>query len=284
MSSFEGSGHGGTPSGGWPYAVNYGAEKEVIVDVLVLGGGLAGCYAAISAAKRGLKVALVDKGATNRSGSAGSGIDHWLYAPANPCSRVNPEELAQAIIDSKGGWTCGIPWYIGCRESYNVLLELEQMGMKVRDTEDEFKGAEFRDEETKLLFAYDYWNRHQIRIWGTGMKPALYRECKRLGVEMYERVMATSLLTEGGRQGARVAGATGVSGRTGEFYVFRAKAIILAMGGYGRVWQFQTESEGMSLSYQPTAPVDTGDGRAMAWRIGARFTMMESSAPSITVR
>ena len=50
---------------------------------------------------------------------------------------------------------------------------------------------------------------------------------KRLGVRIYDRVMATSLLTEGGKQGARVVGATGLDTRTGEFYVFRAKAVIL---------------------------------------------------------
>ena len=62
----------------WPYAVNYGKEKEIETDVLIIGGGLAGCYAAISAAKKGMSVAVVEKGAVIRSGSAGSGIDHWL--------------------------------------------------------------------------------------------------------------------------------------------------------------------------------------------------------------
>ena len=37
----------------WPYPVNYGKENKVDTDVLVLGGGLAGCHAAINAAKRG---------------------------------------------------------------------------------------------------------------------------------------------------------------------------------------------------------------------------------------
>ena len=45
----------------WPYPVNYGKENEVIADVLILGGGIAGCHAAINAAKRGAKVAVVDK-------------------------------------------------------------------------------------------------------------------------------------------------------------------------------------------------------------------------------
>ncbi|GAH71638.1 unnamed protein product, partial [marine sediment metagenome] len=55
----------------WPYPVNYGRENEVCADVLVLGGGLAGCHAAINAAKRGASVVVVDKGAVIRSGSGG---------------------------------------------------------------------------------------------------------------------------------------------------------------------------------------------------------------------
>ncbi|MGD0660204.1 MAG: FAD-dependent oxidoreductase [Syntrophorhabdales bacterium] len=264
----------------WPYPVGYGAEKEVDSDVLILGGGLAGCFAAISAVRQGAKVALVDKAGTKRSGSAGSGIDHWMNAATNPCSQVTPEELTQAIIASKGGWACGIAWYIACRESYECLLDLERMGMKVRDSEDLFRGAEFRDEETKLLFAYDYKNRYDIRIWGTSMKPVLYKECRRLGVDIYERVMTTGLLTEGGKPGGRVVGATGVNSRTGEFYVFKAKATVLATGVYGRVWQLQTEQEGMSLSHISIAPNNTGDGASMAWKAGAEFTAMEWSSPS----
>jgi glycerol-3-phosphate dehydrogenase len=45
----------------WPYTVDYQKEHEVSCDVLVLGGGIAGCWAAISAARKGAKVVLVDK-------------------------------------------------------------------------------------------------------------------------------------------------------------------------------------------------------------------------------
>ena len=89
------------------------------------------------------------------------------------------------------------------------------MGVQIRDVKDEFKGADFRDEETKLMFAYDYANRHVIRIWGFDIKPRLFYEMKRLGVRIYNRTVITGLLTEGGRQGARVVGATGVNMRTG---------------------------------------------------------------------
>ena len=257
----------------WPYPVSYGKENEVGADVLVLGGGVAGCWAAIGAARKGLKVALVDKGCLMHSGSAGTGIDHWQDAATNPASKVTPEELAQAIIDARDGYINGISRYIKCRESYDRLLELEKMGMKIRDTEDEFKGAPFRDEKTKLLFAYNYRDKHVIRIWGTGMKPSLARECRRLGVDVYERTMATSLLTEEGKQGARVVGATGLNVRTGEFYVFKARATVMTMAGASRVWQF-IDSLGIS-AHRPA--IISGDGIAMAWRAGAEFTSMEDS-------
>ena len=48
----------------WPYQNEIGQEEEASCDVLVLGGGLAGCYAAIAAARKGKKVIVVEKGAT----------------------------------------------------------------------------------------------------------------------------------------------------------------------------------------------------------------------------
>ena len=58
----------------WPYANETGITEKLNCDVLVLGGGLAGCYAAIAAARRGQSVILVEKGAVERSGSAGTGL------------------------------------------------------------------------------------------------------------------------------------------------------------------------------------------------------------------
>jgi succinate dehydrogenase/fumarate reductase flavoprotein subunit len=260
----------------WQYPIRYGQETKVEADVLVLGGGLAGCFAAISAARKGLKVVLVDKSCTIHSGAAGTGIDHWGSCPSNPASKVSPEQYTKNQIETfMGGWGNVIAQYIVARDSYDVLLELEKMGMKVRDTDDEFKGAEFRDEKTKLLFAYDYESKHCIRIWGTGMKTSLYKECKRLGVKLYERTMVTSLLTEGGKQGARVMGATAVNTRTGEFYIFRAKASVLCMATPERLWIFSTEWTGLVGRDGP--PSNAGDGHAMAWRAGAELTMMEKS-------
>ena len=255
----------------WQYPIRYGEEKEIVADVLILGGGIAGCWAAIAAAKKGAKVAILEVAATIRSGAGGPGCDHWSSAITNnPCCPLTAEEWTEALERSSGGYTNSMAMYITARESYDTLMELEQMGAKVRDTEDEFKGTEFRDEKTKLLFAYDYTNKHTIRVWGTTFKPVLYKECKRLGVEIHDRVMATSLLAEDGKQGARVIGATGVDARTGEFIIAKAKSIITCLGNDGREWHSSTEASGFGMRSG-----NTSGGSALAWRAGAEFTLME---------
>ncbi len=261
----------------WPYPVQYGKENEVHCDVLVLGGGIAGCWAAIGAARKGARVVLVEKGVTRSSGAGGSGVDHWHAACTNPACKVTPEEFAAAQIENFGGWRCGISQYITCRESYECLLELEGMGVKIRDSEDEFRGSAFRDEATKFLFAYDYHAKYCLRIWGSNAKPALYRECRRLGVKIFDHVMVTSLVNKGGKQGAAVVGATGVGTRSGEFYVFKGKASVLCMFLPQRNWIFSTELKGLYTTHRPHS--STGDGHAMAWRAGAEFAGVEGSRP-----
>ena len=258
----------------WAYPLRWDEIKEVSTDILILGGGIAGCWAAIAAARKGLKTTLVEKGATIRSGAGGSGCDHWESAATNPCSRVTPEELTMAMIKDHNGYNNGISHYIECREGYDRLLELEKMGGKIRDTGNEFVGAEFRDEKTQFLFSYDYENRFTLRVWGTTFKPALYKECKRLGVEIYDRVMATSLIMDVNKQSSKVLGATGVNGRTGRFFVFKSKATILCMARPTRIWLFSLGLPGIS-EFRPLQCM--GDGHAMAWKAGVEFTMMEKS-------
>jgi len=278
LSSYEELGGRSAPE--WPYPVNYGKENEVSADVLVIGGGIAGCHAAINAAKTGAKVVVVEKGAVIRSGAGGAGVDHWHDAFTNPCSKITPEEAMELGAAHAGGgeYSSGHNTYITCKESWDALLDVEEAGLQFRDVDDEFKGAAFRDEETKVMFAYDYESKHTVRVrGGANIKTFLYNELKRLGVEIYDRIMATSLLTEGGKQGSRVVGATGVHVRTGEFYVFKAKATMLSSGGASGLWIFSTELKGSAAGGEPNC---TGDGYAMTWKAGAEFTLMERSGPS----
>jgi succinate dehydrogenase/fumarate reductase flavoprotein subunit len=264
----------------WPYPVNYGKENEVAADVLIVGGGIAGCHAAVSAAKAGARVAVVEKGATLRSGSGGDGVDHWHLACTNPASRITPEEMVESLKTTFGNWGYGefgngIAAYITCKESYNALLDIEKMGIKVRDVDDLFAGAPFRDEESKLLFAYDYDHNFCIRVAAASVKPALYKEMRRLGVGIFDRIIVTRLLTEGGRPGARVVGAMGVNMHTGEFHIFRAKATIISTAKPTGLWVFSTELKGMGTLLEPN---HTAESFAMMWDAGVELTMMESSS------
>lgn len=105
-----------------------------------------------------------------RSGSGGAGVDHWHCACTNPCCKIRPDEMIKMVEKCNYGLTSeygnGVTCYILCKESYDALLDLENMGVKVRDVDDEFAGAEFRDEKTKLMFAYDYENKHCLRVQG----------------------------------------------------------------------------------------------------------------------
>ncbi|MDO5390351.1 MAG: FAD-dependent oxidoreductase [Eubacteriales bacterium] len=258
----------------WPYANEVGETEQASCDVLVLGGGLAGCYAAIAAARKGKSVILVEKGATVRSGSAGSGFDHWESACTNPCSKVTAKEIAEAYIDEQDHYSNGIAHYIECREGYDRLLDMESFGGKIRDTEDEFKGAEFRDDQTKLMFAYDYENKFTLRVWGSTFKPALYRELLRLGVKVYDRTEATMLLTEVKNGKKRGIGACGMNVHTGKFHTFLAKSTILTMSRPARVWLFNPDLMGL-CEFRP--PQSIGSGHAMGYRAGVEFTMMEKS-------
>jgi len=276
----------------WPYPIRFGQEQVIDTDVLIIGGGIAGAWAAISAARQGVRVAVLEKGDVVRSGSGGPGCDHWCNVPANPLSRVTPDDWAEQMADRP--YCNGIGIQVMCRENYDTLLEMEQMGGKIRDTEDEYVGVEGRDDKTKFMISPRYGTMHSylpdpdmgkpgfnppeernnvvMRVWGNQFKPLLKKECQRLGVQIFDRVMGTSLLNENGIQGARVVGATGLNSRTGEFMIFRAKAVILSTFGAGSMWLMSMEHGGYTnMRPRPTS----SDGIAMAWKAGAELTMME---------
>lgn len=258
----------------WPYPVRYGEEVDLQTDVLVLGGGIAGCHAALAARRAGASVLILEKEATRWSGNGGAGVDHWLSACTNPCSQVTPEELTERAMIDSGGYDCGPVRYVNAREGWDALLDCEAMGMQIRDVDGEFRGAAFRDDETGLLFAYDYDARCDLRVYGWNVKPSLHRAVKRARVAIVDRVMVIGLLTREGPEGTGVTGALGLDTRTGAFFVVRAKATVLATGLPGRLWNFSTE-------YRPTFrdPNLAGEGAAAAWEAGAEFARLEESFP-----
>ncbi|MCD7943565.1 MAG: FAD-binding protein [Clostridia bacterium] len=258
----------------WQYENKVGEVSVRRCRVLVLGGGMAGAHAAVGAAEAlgGQGVILVDKANIAGSGAAGSGVDHWEMACTNPCCRVSPEEMAYALIREQDGYSNGIAHYIECREGWDRLRDLEAAGAKIRDTDDEFVGAPFRDDKTKLMFAYDYDNKYTLRVWGTGFKPALRRRATALGVTLLEYTEASSLIMS--EDGKSVRGAILTDIHTGMLHAVLADAVVLAMSRPARIWLFDPDVPGLS-EFRPLQCV--GSGHAMGWRAGVEFTMMEKS-------
>ena len=248
----------------WPYPVNYDKVHHIEVDVVVAGGGLAGASAGIAAARAGAKVAVCDKAPIKRSGCGGAGMDHWNTLLSNPYSPMSVEENLEA------GLTAGRQGhrdYIAVKGTWDALMELEDLGMPLRDDDHYFEGKATRDERTGFLKAYDYRDLISVKLKGGHyIKPLLYSGLRHEpNATCYDRVMITNVLTEYGQQGQRIVGATGLSLETGEFYVFHTSAVILACGYACTIWTYSTEITGNSYRWDPN---DIGEGLAITWKAG----------------
>ena len=233
-------------------------ERTVVEsDVLVIGGGLAGCMAAIRAREMGAEVVVAEKADTRRSGCASTGIDHcWTYIPEIHRSQLTIEELVKDHTEHAGGFVDQeIATYIASH-SFERLLDLERFGVPIRNEDGEFSLIKkIHRAPTFLHFA------------GRDLKPKLTRQARHLGARIVNRVMVTDLLTDGNR----VVGAVGVSTRNAELKVFRAKAVILSTGNIYRLYMNRSGVP-FNLAFPPH---ETGDGHGMALRAGAELLNME---------
>jgi len=232
-------------------------DTEIQTDVLVIGGGLAGCFAAIAARKKGAHVIVIEKADIRRSGDATFGIDHVdLLHDDQRISPESPKQAAQAIrqgvfVDDR------LPHEDFARETYERVLDLEGMGCKVRRPDGDF---------IRVLGP----NKSIIMMMSADQKINLAREVKRLGIKIFNRTMMTNLITHKGA----ISGATCLNIRTGKFNLFRAKTVVLTTGKATRLGldPYALLSGFFTLS---ASPANSGDGHAAAFRAGARLINME---------
>lgn len=246
------------------------SSTEVIpveTDVLVIGGGLAGCMAAIKAADFGVKITIAEKANTLSSGCAGTGIDHvWgYYAPVHEAMGWTIEDLIEdhSQIIARGLIDKGL-LHLVASESYNRVLDLEKFGVNFRYKDSKVPGkfrmvTQFHSVPT--TFNFD----------GVDVKVKLTKEARKRGVTIINRVMVVDLLVAEGR----VAGALGVDTRDGKIYLFKAKTVVVSTGRVNRLSRTVTGVWG-----NHRVPVnETGDGRAMALRAGVPIINMEFFTP-----
>lgn len=222
-------------------------------DVLVIGAGGAGLRAAIAAAEAGVSVALVCKSLLGKA--------HTVMAEggiAAALGNVDPRDSWEVhFADTMRG---------GQRLNDYRMVEIFAREAPARVYELERWGAVFdRTEDGKILQrpfgAHTHprlchvGDRTGLELIRTLQDKAVYS-----GIEVFMEITLTRLL----KDGERIAGAFGYRREDGRFVLFRAKAVILATGGWGKVYKVTSNSWEC-----------TGDGCAMAYEAGAELTDME---------
>lgn len=235
--------------------------QTIETDVVVVGGGVAGCLAVIGAAEAGARVVVCDKGGRlERAGSVGGGVDHFTAVLEEGPEWDTPQYFLKHIPAHTEGVT---DIEVVERLVYGLkpmVHLLEEIGVDFRDPENpEVKYYRHR--------AFGLPGKYQINFDGTNFKHIIGRAARRTGAKVLERTMVADLIMEGELPKGIVA----FNIRDGTVYLIMARAVVLATGDANRIGKNASGHPFDSWHF----PYNTGDGRAMALRIGARLANME---------
>ncbi|HXF36118.1 MAG TPA: succinate dehydrogenase flavoprotein subunit, partial [Actinomycetota bacterium] len=227
-------------------------------DAVIVGAGGAGLRAAIEAADR-CRTAVISKLYPTRS--------HTGAAQGGMCAALgNVEEDSpewHAFDTVKGGdYLVDQPAAVlMCEEAVDAVIRLEHWGMPFNRTPDgridqrRFGGHTRNHGEAPVRRACYAADRTGHMILQT-----LYQQCIKRDVRFFNEFYVLDLLLSEGR----VAGVVAYELATGELHVFRAKSVLFATGGYGRMFRVSSNAHAL-----------TGDGPAVAWRRGIPLEDME---------
>ena len=224
-------------------------------DLLIVGSGLAGLRAAIAAAKKSskIKIAVISKVQVMRSHSVsaeggtaavlfedeGDTIESHIYDTIKGSDFLADQDVAERL----------------CREIPHEIYQLEHWGMPWSRREDgrlgqrNFGGYSY----PRATYASDKVGFFEMQT--------LYDTCQKFdNIEFFNEWFVTSIIHDG----QRFCGITAIEISSGTFYTIKAKALIIATGGAGRVYSYST----YALSSTP-------DGLDMAYRAGLALKDME---------
>jgi len=219
-------------------------------DVLIIGAGLAGMRAGLSAQAAGADVAIISKvhPVRSHSNAAQGGI--------NAAVDVDDSWEEHAFDTVKGSD------YLGDQDAIEVLCS--EAGGEVITME--HMGVIFHRDETGKLGSRAFGGQQRARtyfvgdITGQALLHVMYEQLIKHGLRIYEEWFVLDLVVEDGM----CKGCVAMDIRTGELHVIGAKAVIMATGGAGRVYEPSTN-----------ALICTGDGISLAYRAGAPAMDME---------
>jgi adenylylsulfate reductase subunit A len=227
--------------------------KNLETDILIIGGGTAGCFAAITIAENSdAKVIIAEKANIKRSGCLAAGVN---ALNAYIVKGQTPETYLTYVKNDAEGVI---------REDlvYTISQRLNQVTKKVEDL-----GLVILKDE-----AGEYVSRgnRNIKINGENIKPILAQAVdKSSNVTVINRMNIIDYIVQDGK----VVGAYGFSLDTAVLYVISAKAVICTTGGAAGL--YKPNNPGFSKHKMWYSPFNTGAGYAMGIRAGAEMTTFE---------
>jgi adenylylsulfate reductase, subunit A len=226
---------------------------DVGCDLLIIGGGAAGCVAAVEAKERdpSLRVVVMEKAHVYRSGCLAAGISALN-------AYLTPGETAESFLRYAIRETVGVvrdDLTLSMAHELNAQVKrVEGWGLPIP-----------RDELGNPIKR----GRASIKIFGERIKPILGKRAEASGATILNRVNCTGLAVRDGR----VVGAYGFNVRDGRFVVVRAKATLVCTGGAAGL--YRPSNPGMAAHRMWYSPFNTGAGLAMGIRAGAEMTSFE---------
>lgn len=227
--------------------------ERISTDILIIGGGTAGCYAALTLAEKSdARVLICEKANIKRSGCLAAGVNAlnaYITEGHTPqdyvdYARKDAEDIVRGDL------------LLTMSERLNSVTErLEKLGLVI-----------LKDENGKYVAR----GNRNLKINGENIKPILADAVTGLpNVTVMNRVNITDFSVENNR----INGAFGFGIDSGVFYTIEAKAVIVATGGAAGL--YKPNNPGFSRHKMWYPPFNTGAGYAMGIRSGAEMTTFE---------
>lgn len=227
--------------------------ERLKTDILIIGGGTAGCYAALTISENSdAKVLICEKAHIKRSGCLAAGVNAlnaYIVEGKTPQDYVDyAKKDADNIVRED--------LLLTMSERLNAVTKrLEQLGLVI-----------LKDKNGKYVTR----GNRNLKINGENIKPILANAVKKLlNIDVLNRVNITDFFVKNNR----ISGAFGFGIENETFYIIEANAVIVATGGAAGL--YKPNNPGFSRHKMWYPPFNTGAGYAMGIKAGAEMTTFE---------